>query len=66
LPTLSVGNVAEVDLRMGLQEKEGGCSRHREWQMRNRESLWEKWPKWGIEAAVVGRRMMSFRQQMEE
>jgi len=23
--------------------------------MRNPESLWEKWTKWGIEAAVVGR-----------
>lgn len=50
LPTFSVGRVAEVDLRMALQEKEGGCSRHQEWQMRNLESLWEKWPKWGIEA----------------
>lgn len=27
---LSVGIVAEVDLRMGLQEKEGRCSRHQE------------------------------------
>lgn len=34
--------------------------------MRNRESLWEKWPKWGIEAAVVGRRVMSFLQEMEK
>lgn len=30
LPTFSVGRVAEVDLRMALQEKEGGCSRDQE------------------------------------
>lgn len=33
--------------------------------MRNHESLWEKWPKWGIEAAVIGRRVMSVQQEMK-